>query len=206
MYKVMVVDDHPIVRDGLTGIINTHESLKVVASASDGVEALKIIKKLKENLPDVILVDILMPRMNGIEFIKKLRSTSKVIILSTEVDQYAVTNMLSLGINGYLLKDEDPNEIVHNIKKVLTNDDYVALSSEIIDQLNKNKGAQQTILSNKQIEILNMVATGLTNKQIGKSLFITERTVKAYLTEIYTLLNVSNRAQAIAVAIKGGVI
>ncbi|MCT4456230.1 DNA-binding response regulator [Lactiplantibacillus paraplantarum] len=206
MYRVMVVDDHPIVRDGLVGIINIHENLEVIACASDGIEALKVIRGLKDNLPDVILLDMLMPRMNGVEFIDKFNSSSKVIVLSTEIDRYTVMNMLSLGINGYLLKDEDPNEIVNNIEKVLSNDDYVALSSEVIDEINKNKSKKQLALSDKQIEVLTMVASGLTSKQIGNKLFITERTVKAHLTEIYTDLNVSNRAQAIAVAIKENLI
>lgn len=184
MYRVMVVDDHPIVRDGLVGIINIHENLEVIACASDGIEALKVIRGLKDNLPDVILLDMLMPRMNGVEFIDKFNSSSKVIVLSTEIDRYTVMNMLSLGINGYLLKDEDPNEIVNNIEKVLSNDDYVALSSEVIDEINKNKSKKQLALSDKQIEVLTMVASGLTSKQIGNKLFITERTVKAHLTEI----------------------
>lgn len=102
MYRVMVVDDHPIVRDGLVGIINIHENLEVIACASDGIEALKVIRGLKDNLPDVILLDMLMPRMNGVEFIDKFNSSSKVIVLSTEIDRYTVMNMLSLGINGYL--------------------------------------------------------------------------------------------------------
>ncbi|KRN08139.1 two-component response regulator [Liquorilactobacillus mali KCTC 3596 = DSM 20444] len=202
----MVIDDHPIVRNGLAGIINTRENLKVVASASDGIEALETIKGLKDSLPDVILVDVLMPRMDGIEFIKAVNITSKIIILSTEIDRYAVMNMLSLGVQGYLLKDEDPDDIVNNIEKVVSNDDYVALSTEIIDEINKNKSKKYFNLSDRQVEVLNMVANGLTNKQIGQKLFTTERTVKAHLTEIYTLLDVSNRAQAIAVAIKRNII
>ncbi|MFT9003513.1 MAG: response regulator transcription factor [Liquorilactobacillus hordei] len=206
MYKVMVIDDHPIVRKGLSGIIDSNENLEVIASASDGIEALAILEKLQDDLPDIILVDVLMPRMNGIEFIKTVKTVSKIIILSTEIDRYAVVNLLSLGISGYLLKDEAPNDIVKNIEKVLNSDDYVALSTEIIDEINKNKSKNQLNLSDRQIEVLGMVANGLTNKQIGKELFTTERTVKAHLTEIYTLLNVSNRAQAIAVAIKKNII
>lgn len=206
MYKVMVIDDHPIVRKGLSGIIDSNENLEVIASASDGIEALAILEKLQDDVPDIILVDVLMPRMNGIEFIKTVKTVSKIIILSTEIDRYAVVNLLSLGISGYLLKDEAPNDIVKNIEKVLNSDDYVALSTEIIDEINKNKSKNQLNLSDRQIEVLGMVANGLTNKQIGKELFTTERTVKAHLTEIYTLLNVSNRAQAIAVAIKKNII
>ena len=206
MYKVMVIDDHPIVRKGLSGIIDSNENLEVIASASDGIEALAILEKLQDDVPDIILVDVLMPRMNGIEFIKNVKTVSKIIILSTEIDRYAVVNLLSLGISGYLLKDEAPNDIVKNIEKVLNSDDYVALSTEIIDEINKNKSKNQLNLSDRQIEVLGMVANGLTNKQIGKELFTTERTVKAHLTEIYTLLNVSNRAQAIAVAIKKNII
>lgn len=206
MYKVMVIDDHPIVRKGLSGIIDSNENLEVIASASDGIEALAILEKLQDDVPDIILVDVLMPRMNGIEFIKTVKTVSKIIILSTEIDRYAVVNLLSLGISGYLLKDEAPNDIVKNIEKVLNSDDYVALSTEIIDEINKNKSKNQLNLSDRQIEVLGMVANELTNKQIGKELFTTERTVKAHLTEIYTLLNVSNRAQAIAVAIKKNII
>lgn len=202
----MVIDDHPIVRKGLSGIIDSNENLEVIASASDGIEALAILEKLQDDVPDIILVDVLMPRMNGIEFIKTVKTVSKIIILSTEIDRYAVVNLLSLGISGYLLKDEAPNDIVKNIEKVLNSDDYVALSTEIIDEINKNKSKNQLNLSDRQIEVLGMVANGLTNKQIGKELFTTERTVKAHLTEIYTLLNVSNRAQAIAVAIKKNII
>ena len=158
MYKVMVIDDHPIVRKGLSGIIDSNENLEVIASASDGIEALAILEKLQDDVPDIILVDVLMPRMNGIEFIKTVKTVSKIIILSTEIDRYAVVNLLSLGISGYLLKDEAPNDIVKNIEKVLNSDDYVALSTEIIDEINKNKSKNQLNLSDRQIEVLGMVA------------------------------------------------
>lgn len=202
----MVVDDHPIVRNGLANIIETKENMKVVARAANGVEALKYIKDTKKKPLDLILLDILMPKMNGIEFIKTVNTASKLVVLSTEIDRYTVMNMLNLEINGYILKDEAPNNILRFIEKVLENDDYVALSNEVIDEINKNKSKEQLNLTETQARVLQMISNGRTNREISQELSVTERTVKAYLTRIYTLLKVSNRAQAIAVAIKNELI
>ncbi|MCC7666892.1 response regulator transcription factor [Liquorilactobacillus satsumensis] len=206
MYKIMVVDDHPIVRNGLVNVIETKQNMKVVACAANGAEALKLVKDTKKNPPDLILLDILMPKMNGIEFIKTAKTVSKIVILSTEIDRYTVMNMLNLEINGYILKDEAPNNILRFIEKVLENDDYVALSNEVLAEIKKNKSKRQLNLTETQVRIMQMISSGQTNREISQELFITERTVKAYLTKIYTLLQVSNRAQAIAVAIKNELI
>ncbi len=203
MIDVMIVDDHPIVREGLEMVINIQPELAVVATAANGVEALAALEKSPQ-APDVILVDIRMPKMDGTELIKRLKVPAKIIILSTELDVTVAANMLALGVQGYILKDEPPTKIIQFIEKVATNDDYLAMSDAVVAQVMRAKSAGQATqrLSAKQIALLKKVAQGLTNKEIAAEIFVTDRTVKAYLTEIYEILQVSNRAQAIAVAAK----
>jgi NarL family two-component system response regulator LiaR len=203
----MIVDDHPIVREGLEMVLNIQDDLNVVATAANGLEAIACLQALPSD-PDVILVDIQMPEMNGTDFIKQISVTSKIIILSTELDVDVAANMLALGVHGYILKDEPPTKIVQFVKKVAKNDDYLAMSDAVIAKVmqSQNKPRPIVTLDAKQVAILQMVAQGMTNKEIAAKIFVTDRTVKAYLTEIYDILQVSNRAQAIAVAAKTGII
>lgn len=207
MYNIMIVDDHPIVREGLEMVINLQPSLNVVAVAKDGLDALTVLKTMDSD-PDVILVDLRMPNMDGTDFIKTVDVTSKIVVLSTELDINVATNMLYLGIQGYLLKDESPTKIVQFVQKVASNDDYLAMSDAVVANVMKAKSqlVEHPQLDGKQIDLLQKVAQGLTNKEIAAEIFVTDRTVKAYLTEIYETLQVSNRAQAIAVAAKQGII
>lgn len=205
MYSIMIVDDHPIVREGLRMVINMDDSLQVVATAENGEDALKKLKKLN-TLPDLILIDILMPKANGETLISKLAGKTRLVILSTEVNLRIAQSALAIGVQGYLLKDEDPLEIVKQLKKVLNDSSYLAISSEVSTAIIKSKKKSSFNLTKQQVRILEMVAEGLTNKEIAEDIHVTVRTVKNYLTVIYSILQVNNRAQAIAVSVKNGLI
>ncbi|MHC9532073.1 response regulator [Dellaglioa sp. L3N] len=203
MNTVMVVDDHPIVRNGLEMMINMNPQLTVVGVAVDGIDAQSKLAELDE-IPDLILVDLRLPKMTGFDLIKQLAGQTRIVVLSTEIDNDVVKNMMNYGIRGYLLKSEEPAKIVDEVVRVLNADDYVAVSNEVTKKmmaLNENP-ENEIKLTEKQIDLLKNVADGMTNKDIAGEMFVTDRTVKLYLTEIYETLNVTNRAQAIAVAVK----
>ncbi|MBU7554866.1 response regulator transcription factor [Pediococcus ethanolidurans] len=206
MSTVMIVDDHPIVRDGLEMMMKLTSDLTVVATATDGVDAKAKLAALSQ-LPDVILVDLQMPNMNGRDFIKGLAQKTKIVVLSTEINAEMVMHMADYGIHGYLLKEEEPDKIVNEVTKVIADDHYVAISNAVTAKMVQwNQQDHISHLTERQILLLKQVAAGLTNKEIAAQLFVTDRTIKLYLTEIYETLNVSNRAQAIAVAAKRGYI
>lgn len=155
-----------------------------------------------DKLPDLIIVDLLMPKMDGNSLIDQLADRTNIVILSTEIDPNIAREIIKRGIRGYLLKDESPMKIVESIQKVLADPDYIAMSPEILTTVIDEDDPEKVELTELQISILKMVADGQTNAEIAKKLFVTSRTVKNYLTAIYETLHVHNRAQAIAVAIK----
>lgn len=197
----MIVDDHPIVREGLKMVIENTDNLAVTATASDWEDALAQLKQM-DKLPDLIIVDLLMPKMDGNSLIDQLADRTNIVILSTEIDPNIAREIIKRGIRGYLLKDESPMKIVESIQKVLADPDYIAMSPEILTTVIDEDDPEKVELTELQISILKMVADGQTNAEIAKKLFVTSRTVKNYLTAIYETLHVHNRAQAIAVAIK----
>ncbi len=206
---VMIVDDHPIVREGLEMLINMNPTLTVVASVADGEAAEAKLQSLSL-VPDIIVVDLQLPKLNGVDLIKQIKKKTKILVLSTEINDEIVTHMADYGICGYLLKSEEPNTIVSELAKLIKDPKYVAVSDEVTARLISLTASNQRDsliqLTDKQITLLEMVSQGKTNKEIAKSMFVTDRTIKLYLTEIYEILDVSNRAQAIAVAVKEGII
>lgn len=205
-HPIMIVDDHPIVREGLKMVIESTDDLEVTATAENGDDALKKLQTL-DKMPDLIVLDLLMPKADGGSIIDQLVDKTNVIILSTEIDLQIAQKVVRKGIRGYLLKDESPLKIVESIKKVLADPDYIAISPEVLTTVMDSKeDAVQPKLTAQQVMILQLVAEGNTNAEIAKKLFVTTRTVKNYLTAIYDVLHVHNRAQAIAVAAKKNLI
>lgn len=203
----MIVDDHPIVREGLANFIEIADDLTVVATASTGQEALEKIATLTRQ-PDLILVDLQMPEMSGKKLLEKLPTLSNALIFSTEIDGELAQHFIQKGVRGYLLKDEDPTDIVNHIQKILADDGYIAISSEVLTASFQRKQIEDNVpaITQQQRQLLQMVADGLTNKEIAAQLFVTDRTVKNYLTELYEIFQVNNRAQAIAYAIRHNII
>ena len=203
----MIVDDHPIVREGVANFIEIADDLTVVATASNGQEALEKLAALTRQ-PDLILVDLQMPEMSGKKLLEELPTLSNVLIFSTEIDGELAQHFIQKGVRGYLLKDEDPTDIVNHIQKLLADDSYIAISSEVLTASFQHRQNEENVptITEQQKQLLQMVADGLTNKEIAAQLFVTDRTVKTYLTELYEIFQVNNRAQAIAYAIRHNLI
>lgn len=207
MKHIMIVDDHPIVREGLANFIEIADDLTVVATASNGQEALEKLAALTRQ-PDLILVDLQIPEMSGKKLLEELPTLSNVLIFSTEIDGELAQHFIQKGVRGYLLKDEDPTDIVNHIQKLLADDSYIAISSEVLTASFQHRQNEENVptITEQQKQLLQMVADGLTNKEIAAQLFVTDRTVKTYLTELYEIFQVNNRAQAIAYAIRHNLI
>lgn len=207
MKHIMIADDHPIVREGLANFIEIADDLTVVATASNGQEALEKLAALTRQ-PDLILVDLQMPEMSGKKLLEELPTLSNVLIFSTEIDGELAQHFIQKGVRGYLLKDEDPTDIVNHIQKLLADDSYIAISSEVLTASFQHRQNEENVptITEQQKQLLQMVADGLTNKEIAAQLFVTDRTVKTYLTELYEIFQVNNRAQAIAYAIRHNLI
>lgn len=208
---LLVVDDHFIIREGLRLIFDTIPNLDLVAEAENGVEALV---QVEDHLPDVILMDLQMPVMDGITAIEKLRKTHPeiaIIILTTYKENDLLLRGLKAGARGYLLKDTDRQTLINTIQAAARGE--TLLKPEILQQALSYQSEKPELdkvlenpLSERELEVLQMVAEGARNKEIAYKLGITERTVKAHLSHIFQKLNVDARAAAVAAAAKRGIL
>ena len=196
MIRVLIVDDHAIVRTGLRLLLESAEDMEVVAAAGDGVEAIV----LAESHPvDVALMDLSMPQMNGVEATRRLTARYpeiKVIVLTSFSDQHQILAALDAGATGYLLKDARPDEILAGIRAVFSGQAplHPKAARVLLDAQKASQPAGR--LSAREREVLALVGHGLANKQIARRLGITERTVKAHLTSVFQQLGVTDRTQA----------
>ena len=183
--KVVLVDDHNLFRDGLKYVLGHEENIQVIAEASDGIEFLDI---LKNNIPDIVLMDISMPRMNGIEATSKAilkYPDLKIIALSMFGEENYYFNMLQAGARGFILKDSGFEELLKAINKVLEGDNYFSnkiLTSLIKSQADVNKlkknGETEIKLSKREVEVLTLICEGYSNKEIAEKLSISQRTIE----------------------------
>lgn len=211
--KVLIVDDHQLVRDGLKLIIETNERFDIIGEAENGQVALRLIEELK---PDVILLDLNMPVMGGMETMEILSNNQcdiPVIILTTYNEDELMINALALGAKGYLLKDTSRTDLFRTIDSAIRGEtllqaDILAkvLTAKERKEMSKPKGTEISGLTDKERMILQFVARGYKSKEIAFDLGVTERTVKAHLTTIYTKLGVDSRSQAVAKAMERGII
>ena len=210
--RLLIADDHLTIRQGLRLILETEQEFELIGEAADGVEAVQLAEQLK---PDVILMDLRMPRMDGISAIRQLRIEQPqvaIVILTTYNEDDLMRQGLEAGARGYLLKDTDRATLFNTIRAAAQG--QTLLKPEIIQQLltpsisqeQKHHQKRQTDLTERELEVLNCVARGDTSKQVAIHLGITERTVKAHLTSIYQKLGVDSRAAAVAEAMKLGVL
>ncbi|WP_022870298.1 response regulator [Yaniella halotolerans] len=193
---VLLVDDHPVVRTGLRALLEGFEGVQVVGEAADGAEALT---KVHEGI-DVVVMDIEMPGLDGITTTERITAQSgpPVLILTTYDTQSDVLAAVDAGAKGYLLKDAAPEKLRQAI--VDTAAGKPTLSSEVAALLMTRMQQPKLSLSSREVELLAQLATGATNKQLAKSLFISEATVKTHLVHIYQKLGVTNRTSAINMA------
>ncbi|WP_315673908.1 response regulator transcription factor [Clostridium sp. 19966] len=213
--KVFIVDDHLVVREGLKLIFETEESFEVIDEAESGEKALLLLGQLK---PDVILLDLKMPKMNGLEVIKALKergSAVPIIILTTFNEDSLIREALFLGAKGYLLKDTTREELIRTVESAIRGEVLLqpAITNTLFGIKNENKPQDSSDnnsidfgITERELFVLQAIARGCTSKEIAFDMGVSERTVKAHLTSIYGKLNVDSRSRAVAVAIEQGII
>lgn len=201
MVKIIIVDDHLIVREGIRLILETQDGYEVIGEAENGQQALVL---LETKVPDVILLDLNMPILDGLNFLKKFNSLGKgipVIVLTTYNEQHLLLEAVELGVASYLLKDTGREKLFATIDAALRGE--TLLQPEMLQLLLRAQAEKHTpkLFTAKELLVLKALARGLKNNEIAEEMNVAERTVKSYLTTIYSKLDVKSRAQAIAVAI-----
>lgn len=211
-YKVLIVDDHMVVREGLKMILETNDDFQVIGEAENGEIALRIIEHSK---PDVILMDLNMPVKSGLETIKALNEQQvdiPIIILTTYNEDELMVKGIELGAKGYLLKDTSREHLFRTLESAIRGE--TLLQPDVMQKLLNKKEKKQNVipsfdrftLTEKELFILHAVAKGFRSKEIAFDMGIAERTVKAHLTNIYNKLGVNTRAEAVAIAMERGMI
>lgn len=213
--KVLIVDDHRVVREGLVAILKSKENIMVVGEAQDGQEA---VEKARALLPDVILMDVSMPRMNGVEatrLIKREFPHIGIAALTMYEEQQYIFDLVRAGATGYLLKDSDSSQIVAAIQAIYRGESLIhpSVASKILTEfsvMSQKKGKKASWvehdLTEREITVLRLVADGKTNKEIAVSLDLSEKTVKNHVRNIFHKLQVYDRTQAAILAIRKGLI
>ncbi|HEY2704398.1 MAG TPA: response regulator transcription factor [Candidatus Dormibacteraeota bacterium] len=204
MIRVVVVDDHWVVRQGLRLFLDQQDGIRVVGEAADGEEALVVVEALR---PDVVLMDLLMPRLDGVETTRRIKQRFprvEVVVLTTVVDGEAVVGAIGAGATGYLLKDSRGDALVTAVRAAA--EGRVELSPEAARRLATSIRPRRAAepLTPREREVLGLVAEGLANKEIGARLGIAEKTVKAHVTRVLDKLGVRSRTQAALVAVRSG--
>jgi DNA-binding NarL/FixJ family response regulator len=193
--RVLVVDDHPVLRRGLADLLGAEPDIEIVGSASDGTEGVELHGSL---LPDVVLMDIVMPGEDGVAATRRIleaRPTTSVVILTTFADQQKIVAALDAGAAGYLLKDAEPDELIRGVRAAAAGEAPISPRAAR-ELLESRRSRPSDALTAREREVLELVGSGLANKQIAQRLGISEKTVKAHLTRIFTAIGVADRTQA----------
>ncbi len=202
--RLLIADDHPIVRDGIRGMFVGDPDFEVLGEAGDGAQTVELARALS---PDVILMDLRMPRMDGVSAIKELARlgiAARVLILTTYDTDRDVLPAIEAGATGYLLKDTGRDELVRAVRTAARGE--AVLSPSVATRLLGQVRAPADPLSARELEILHLIAEGATNREAAARLFISEATVKSHVLHIYAKLGVNDRAAAVAVAFRRGLL
>ncbi|CVK19914.1 MULTISPECIES: response regulator transcription factor [Sporomusa] len=214
--RIVIADDHALLRQGIKNVLSLEPDLEVVGEAADGDEA---ISKVESLAPDILLLDVNMPRMTGLEVTKRLKKTAKspvkVIILTIHDDESYVIEVIKSGAVGYLLKDIEPGMLVKAIRMVHEGHSFIypTLATQLFGELSrqdeKRNGAlvmlerpKEERLTYREVEVLQLIGQGMNNQEIAQTLYLSEKTVKNHLTNIFRKINVVDRTQAVLYAIK----
>jgi len=209
--KILIADDHPVVREGLISMIKREPDFKVVGEAANGIEA---VNKTKELKPDVVLMDLRMPELDGVEAIRQISATvpgTRFIILTTYSDDEFIFKGIEVGARAYLLKDAPREDLFKAIRAVHRGESLIqpVVASKVLDrfaELSRQAQAPAEVLSEREIEVLALMAKGDANKEIAAQLHITDSTVKTHISSIFQKLNAKDRTEAVMQAIKRGII
>ncbi|QQZ10255.1 response regulator [Heyndrickxia vini] len=218
--KIAIIDDHQLFREGVKRILEFEKTFEIVAEGEDGASALQLIEQTK---PDVVLMDINMPNKNGIEATRQLVETypdTRVIILSIHDDENYVTHALKTGATGYLLKEMDSDALIDAVKVVAEGGSYLhpKITRNLVEEFRRLANRQSTgtgyqqpevvrplhLLTPRECEVLQLLADGKSNRVIGETLYISEKTVKNHVSNILQKMSANDRTQAVVSAIKNG--
>ena len=203
--RLILADDHPVVRTGLLGMLAGQPDFEVVGEAANGLEAIDLVKKL---LPDVVLMDLKMPELDGVGAIRQIRSEhpdTHILVLTTYGSDSDILPAIEAGATGFLLKDTPRDELFRAIRGAAQGEAVLApaIASQLMGRV---RAPTDEKLSSREIEVLTLVAQGATNKEIGRQLHISEATVKYHLIHIFGRLGVADRTAAVTVALDRGIL
>lgn len=209
--NIAIVDDHNVVREGIKQLLEIDGEIKVIGEAKDGIECLDMLKYTN---PDVLLLDINMPNMNGLQVLEKIRDNSikvKVLILTIHNEVEYLIKAVNIGVNGYVLKDSDSADLKKAIYAVYNGETYIQpnltpLLKENLRKKAERKAREFDLLTKRELQVLELLSEGLLNKEIAYKLDISEKTVKNHISNIFKKINVSDRTQAAVYAIKNNII
>ena len=208
MIKVLIADDHHVVRRGLLFFLKTQKDIEVVGEAKNGLEAVQLVESLQ---PDVVLMDLVMPEMDGIQATEQIKvkwPDVKVLMLTSFSDQDHIVPALQAGASGYQLKDIEPDELVESIRQIMRGENTIHPEANM--QLekglreNENKPHVKNPLTPREQDVLAELTKGKSNREIASSLYVTEKTVKTHISNIFHKLDVQDRTQAALYAVKNG--
>lgn len=208
MIRVLIADDHHVVRRGLLFFLKTQKDIEVVGEAKNGVEAVRLVEELN---PDIVLMDLVMPEMDGIEATKQIKARwpeVQVIILTSFSDKDHVLPAIEAGAAGYQLKDIEPDDLVNSIRQVMRGESIMhpVATTQLEESLREegNLPHVKNPLTPREQDVLAELTKGKSNKEIASSLFVTEKTVKTHISNIFAKLEVQDRTQAALYAVKHG--
>jgi NarL family two-component system response regulator LiaR len=203
---VLIADDHPVVRHGLRAFLQLQEDLDIVGEAGDGQEAVAEVQKLR---PDVVLLDLVMPNLDGIDAIRQIREASpatKVIVLTTFADDEKVFPAVRAGAAGYLLKDVEPKDLVEAIRTVNRGEGLLhpRVASKLMNEFagEHERGDSLEALTDREKDVLRLIARGMSNREIARELVVSEKTVKTHVSNILAKLHLADRTQAALYAVR----
>jgi DNA-binding NarL/FixJ family response regulator len=206
MIRILVVDDHPVVRHGLVSMLRYEGDIDVVGEAADGLEAVRLIL---EREPDIVLLDLRLPQLSGVEVMKQVRAQNsrvRFLVLTTyDTDEY-IGPALAAGAQGYLLKDTTPEDLVRAVRSLAQGGAALQpnIAARVLDGISGQKDVEE--LSAREVEVLQLLVVGAGNKMIAKQLTLSENTIKSHISHIFEKLHVQNRAEAVAIALQRGLV
>ena len=208
MIKIVLADDHTVVREGFRMVLESQADLQVIGEACNGIEAIQVVERLK---PDVLVVDLMMPGINGLEVVRQVNRNTHVVVLTMHDHESYVIEALRNGAYGYVLKDATPKELVEAIQKAANGQRYLSApfadrAIELYAQMHNHVGDPYESLSDREREVLILVGQGYSNQEVAEMLQISPRTVEVHRANLMRKLNIKNQTELIRYAIQRGLL